>query len=98
MAEKGGFKHFMLKEIYEQPRAVRDTVLGRVSLGHGPRLPGRDEHHAAGVPSASTAIKIAACGTSWHAALAGKYMIEELARIPVEVDYASRVPLPRPRH
>ncbi len=88
MAEKGGFKHFMLKEIYEQPRAVRDTVQGRVSLDTGkvyldPMDISEDDFKAV------TSIKIAACGTSWHAALAGKYMLEQLARIPVDVDYAS---------
>jgi len=88
MAEKGGFKHFMLKEIYEQPRAVRDTVQGRVSLDTGKVY--LDEMNIAeedfrGV----TSIKIAACGTSWHAGHAGKFMIEKLARVPVEVDYAS---------
>jgi glucosamine--fructose-6-phosphate aminotransferase (isomerizing) len=88
MAEKGGFKHFMLKEIYEQPRAVRDTAQGRVSLDTGKiYLDPMDisEEDFLGI----TSIKIAACGTSWHAGLAGKYMLEELARIPVEVDYAS---------
>ncbi len=88
MAEKGGFKHFMLKEIYEQPRAVRDTSQGRVSLDTGKIYLGEmdiSEEDFLGV----TSIKIAACGTSWHAALAGKYMLEELARVPVEVDYAS---------
>jgi glucosamine--fructose-6-phosphate aminotransferase (isomerizing) len=88
MAEKGGFKHFMLKEIYEQPRAVRDTVQGRVSLDTGKvYLDPMDisEEDFVGL----TSIKIAACGTSWHAGLAGKYMLETLARVPVEVDYAS---------
>lgn len=88
MAEKGGFKHFMLKEIYEQPRAVRDTVRGRVSLDDGKvYLDPMDisEEDFQNV----TSIKIAACGTSWHAGLAGKYMLEEMARVPVEVDYAS---------
>ncbi len=87
-AEKGGFKHFLLKEIYEQPRAVRDSILGRVSLDTGKiylDLPNIGEDEFSGI----TSIKIAACGTSWHAGLAGKYMLEELARIPVEVDYAS---------
>jgi glucosamine--fructose-6-phosphate aminotransferase (isomerizing) len=88
MAEKGGFKHFMLKEIYEQPRAVRDTVQGRVSLDSGkvfldPMNISEAEFRA------TTSIKIAACGTSWHAGHAGKFMLERLARIPVEVDYAS---------
>ena len=89
MAEKGGFKHFMLKEIYEQPRSVRDTVQGRISLDSGHVF--LDE--MANITEADfkrfTSIKIAACGTSWHAGLAGKYMIEQLARIPVDVDYAS---------
>ena len=88
MAEKGGFKHFMLKEIYEQPRAVRDTSQGRVSLDTGkvyldPMDISADDFKAV------TSIKIAACGTSWHAGLAGKYMLEAIARVPVEVDYAS---------
>jgi glutamine---fructose-6-phosphate transaminase (isomerizing) len=89
MAEKGGFKHFMLKEIYEQPRAVRDTVQGRVSLDTGrvflDEMPNITESDF----KRFTSIKIAACGTSWHAGLAGKYMIEQLARVPVDVDYAS---------
>jgi glucosamine--fructose-6-phosphate aminotransferase (isomerizing) len=87
-AEKGGYKHFMLKEIWEQPRAVRDTTLGRISLETGDVFLGEmkitDDHFRA-----ATQVNIAACGTSWHSALAGKYMIERLARIPVEVDYAS---------
>jgi glucosamine--fructose-6-phosphate aminotransferase (isomerizing) len=88
MAEKGGYKHFMLKEIYEQPRAVRDTTLGRVGQETGhvfldemditPQEFREFQH-----------VKIIACGTSWHAGLAGKFMIEKLARIPVEVDYGS---------
>ncbi|MBK9215425.1 MAG: glutamine--fructose-6-phosphate transaminase (isomerizing) [Chloracidobacterium sp.] len=87
-AEKGGFKHFMLKEIYDQPRAVRDTVQGRISLDTGkvyldPMDISEDDFKAL------TSIKIAACGTSWHAGLAGKYMLEQLARVPVDVDYAS---------
>ena len=87
-AEKGGFKHFMLKEIYEQPRAVRDTVQGRVSLDTGKvYLEEMDISEEEFRSFAS--IKIAACGTSWHAGIAGKYMLERLARIPVEVDYAS---------
>ncbi len=88
MAEKGGFKHFMLKEIYEQPRAVRDTVQGRVSLETGKVY--LDEMNISEADfQGVTSIKIAACGTSWHAGLAGKYMLEQLARVPVEVDYAS---------
>ncbi len=87
-AEKGGYKHFMLKEIFEQPRAVRDTTLGRVSLDTGEVFLGEMKITDAHFRSA-TQVNIAACGTSWHSALAGKYMIERLARIPVEVDYAS---------
>jgi glucosamine--fructose-6-phosphate aminotransferase (isomerizing) len=88
MAEKGGFKHFMLKEIYEQPRAVRDTVQGRVSLDTGRVY--MDEMNITPEEFKSfDRVLIAACGTSWHAGLAGKYMIEQLARVPVEVDYAS---------
>jgi glutamine---fructose-6-phosphate transaminase (isomerizing) len=88
MAEKGGFKHFMLKEIYEQPRAVRDTTLGRISQETGHIFLDEMEVTEAEFKSARK-INIAACGTSWHAAQAGKFMIERLARIPVEVDYAS---------
>ena len=88
MAEKGGFKHFMLKEIFEQPRAIRDTVQGRVSLDTGKVYLDQMEITEEDFRTLRT-IKIAACGTSWHAALAGKYMIEQLARVPVEVDYAS---------
>jgi glucosamine--fructose-6-phosphate aminotransferase (isomerizing) len=87
-AEKGGYKHFMLKEIYEQPRAITDTTRGRVSLDSGKVYLGEmkiaDEELAS-----ATSLSIAACGTSWHAALTGKYMIERLARLPVDVDYAS---------
>jgi glucosamine--fructose-6-phosphate aminotransferase (isomerizing) len=100
-AEKAGYKHFMLKEINEQPRAVRDTTLGRVSFDTGEvffdgfQLTGDDFRQASG-------ITIAACGTSWHAGLAGKFMIERLARLPVDVDYASefryRDPIADPRN
>ena len=96
-AEKGGYKHFMLKEIWEQPRAIRDTTLGRVSLDSGKVYLGEMEISDEELADASS-INIAACGTSWHAALAGKYMIERLARLPVDVDYASeyryRNPIP----
>jgi glucosamine--fructose-6-phosphate aminotransferase (isomerizing) len=87
-AEKGGYKHFMLKEIFEQARAIRDTTLGRISLDTGKvfldemKIPDETFRKARN-------IHIAACGTSWHAATAGKFMIERLARLPVEVDYAS---------
>src|SRR3954471_12455821 len=87
-AEKGGFKHFMLKEIYEQPRAVRDTSQGRVSLDNGKVY--LDQMNISEDEFRSfSSVKIAACGTSWHAGLAGKYMIEQLARVQVDVDYAS---------
>jgi glutamine---fructose-6-phosphate transaminase (isomerizing) len=88
MAEKGGFKHFMLKEIYEQPRAVRDTTLGRVSQETGHIFLDAMEISEAEFRAAKK-INIIACGTSWHAGLAGKFMIESLARTQVEVDYAS---------
>jgi len=88
MAEKGGYKHFMLKEIFEQPRAVRDTTLGRVGQETGKIF--LDEMEITPKQfQAFREVKIIACGTSWHAALAGKFMIEKLARMPVEVDYGS---------
>ena len=88
MAEKGGFKHFMLKEIYEQPRSVRDTTLGRISQDTGHVF--LDEMEISDAEfRAVKKLNIVACGTSWHAGLAGKFMIERLARVPVEVDYAS---------
>ncbi|MGE5489576.1 MAG: glutamine--fructose-6-phosphate transaminase (isomerizing) [bacterium] len=88
MAEKGGYKHFMLKEIYEQPRAVRDTILGRVSQETG-RVFLEEMDIQPREFKEFKSVKIVACGTSWHAALAGKVMIEKLARLPVEVDYGS---------
>jgi glucosamine--fructose-6-phosphate aminotransferase (isomerizing) len=88
MAEKGGYKHFMLKEIFEQPRAVRDTTLGRVGQESG-RIFLDEMDIAPAEFSRFRQVKIIACGTSWHAGLAGKFMIEKLARIPVEVDYGS---------
>jgi len=88
MAEKGGYKHFMLKEIYEQPRAIRDTTLGRVGQETGQIF--LDEMDITPQEFRNfRQVRIVACGTSWHAALAGKFMIEKLARIPVEVDYGS---------
>ena len=88
MAEKAGYRHFMLKEIYEQPWAVRETVLGRTSLESG-----RVFLHEMKINDATLAslerIVIVACGTSWHAGLVGKFVIEDLARVPVEVDYGS---------
>ncbi len=88
MAEKSGYKHFMLKEIYEQPRTVRDTTLGRISRDTGQVLLEEMKISEADLQKIEH-IRIIACGTSWHAALVGKYMIESLARIPVEVDYGS---------
>ena len=88
MAEKGGFKHFMQKEIFEQPRAVRDTLLGRISQETGQVF--LDEMNITPAEFKNFRdVKIVACGTSWHAGLAGKFMIERLAQIPVEVDYGS---------
>src|SRR5437667_4001554 len=88
MAEKGGYKHYMQKEIFEQPRAVRDTLLSSISRDTGKTYLGE-----LGLTSAQfrafDKVRIVACGTSWHAGLAGKFMIERLARIPVEVDYGS---------
>jgi glucosamine--fructose-6-phosphate aminotransferase (isomerizing) len=88
MAEKGGYKHFMLKEIFEQPRAVRDTMLGRVGQESG-RIFLEEMDISTKEFQQFKQVRIIACGTSWHAALAGKFMIERLARIPVEVDYGS---------
>src|SRR5262249_9084002 len=88
MAEKGGYKHFMLKEIHEQPRAVRDTALGRISQNSGQVFLDEMEISDDEI-SKLEKLTIAACGTSWHAGLAGKFMVERLARVPVEVDYAS---------
>ena len=87
-AEKGGHKHFMLKEIYEQPTAARDTILGRVSQEQGKIfLP--DLNIAEDTFKTLQKVTIIACGTSWHAGLVGKYLIESLAQVPVEVDYGS---------
>jgi glutamine---fructose-6-phosphate transaminase (isomerizing) len=87
-AEKGGHKHFMLKEIYEQPTAARDTILGRVSLDRG-QIFLEDLNISDETLRALQKVSIIACGTSWHAGLVGKYLIEALAQIPVEVDYGS---------
>jgi glucosamine--fructose-6-phosphate aminotransferase (isomerizing) len=87
-AEKGGHKHFMLKEIYEQPSAARDTILGRVSLDSG-RIFLEDLHITDAMFRALQKVTVIACGTSWHAGLVGKYLIEALAQVPVEVDYGS---------
>ena len=87
-AEKGGYKHFMLKEIYEQPTAARDTILGRVSLDRG-EIFFEDLHIPAEKLKSLRKVIILACGTSWHAGLVGKYMLEALAHVPVEVEYGS---------
>jgi glucosamine--fructose-6-phosphate aminotransferase (isomerizing) len=87
-AEKGGFKHFMLKEIHEQPRAISDTIRGRVSLEEGKILLG-DLGLSAKALKEIRRVCIIACGTSYHAALVGKFMIEELARIPTDADLGS---------
>ena len=87
-AEKGGHKHFMLKEIYEQPTAARDTILGRVSLDRG-QIFLEDLNISDDTLRAIQKVSIIACGTSWHAGLVGKYLIEALAQVPVEVDYGS---------
>jgi glucosamine--fructose-6-phosphate aminotransferase (isomerizing) len=88
MAEKAGYKHFMLKEIFEQPNAVRETILGRVSLESSQvfldemALTTKDFQNI-------DKVSLIACGTSWHAALVGKFLVENFARLPVEVDYGS---------
>jgi len=88
MAEKGGYDHFMLKEIYEQPRAISDTIRGRFSLEKG-SVDLKEFALTANVLKNLNKIFLVACGTSWHAALVGKYMIEDMVRIPCEVDIAS---------
>ena len=88
MAEKSGYRHFMLKEIFEQPRAAEETLLGRVSLETGHVFLeeiGITEEDLRGV----TKVVLIACGTSWHAALVGKFLVERFAGLPVEVDYGS---------
>ena len=87
-AEKGGYRHFMLKEIFEQPAAARDTILGRVSLDRG-RICLDEVNLSEDTFRALQKITLIACGTSWHAGLVGKYLLESLARLPVEVDYGS---------
>jgi glucosamine--fructose-6-phosphate aminotransferase (isomerizing) len=88
MAEKGGFKHFMLKEIFEQPRAAADTMAGRVRADKG-EVRFEDFALSPELLRSFRKVSIAACGTAWHAALIGKYLLEKFARIPVEVDIAS---------
>lgn len=88
--EKGGYEHFMLKEIFEQPETIADAMRGRLEPREGwVRLGGLDDYLAR--IAQARRIIIAACGTSWHSALIGEYLIEELARIPVEVEYASEL-------
>jgi glucosamine--fructose-6-phosphate aminotransferase (isomerizing) len=86
--EKGGFDHFMLKEIYEQPRTVRDSMRGRLHMDQGIIVLGGIQDYLRKFLAARRII-IVGCGTSWHAGIVGEYLIEELARIPVEVEYAS---------
>jgi glucosamine--fructose-6-phosphate aminotransferase (isomerizing) len=88
LAERGGFKHFMLKEIFEQPRAVRDTFMGRISQNHDTTILDAMEITPTELKKVKK-IQVAACGTSWHAGLVAKFMFERLARISTEVEYAS---------
>ncbi|MGB4399983.1 MAG: glutamine--fructose-6-phosphate transaminase (isomerizing) [Daejeonella sp.] len=88
MLEKGGFEHFMLKEIYEQPRSIKDCMRGRIYPSSGQVQLGGIKEYAEKLKNIDRII-IVACGTSWHAGLVGEYLIEECARIPVEVEYAS---------
>jgi glucosamine--fructose-6-phosphate aminotransferase (isomerizing) len=86
--EKGGYNHFMLKEIYEQPRAIKDTYRGRLLAEEGLIKMAGIEEHLDKFLNAKRII-ITACGTSWHAGLVAEYILEDLVRIPVEVEYAS---------
>jgi glucosamine--fructose-6-phosphate aminotransferase (isomerizing) len=99
-AEKGGYRHFMLKEIHEQPRAVRDTLLGRIGLEEG-EVHLQELGDAAAELKRAKRVMLLACGTSWHAALVGKYLLEQVAGVPAEVDYGSefryRTPLVGPK-
>jgi glucosamine--fructose-6-phosphate aminotransferase (isomerizing) len=99
-AQKGGFPHFMLKEIHDQPRALADTFRGRISLKDG-RVSLEDIHLKAREVKQIKRIHLVACGTAWHACLVGKFMLEEIAGIPAEVDYGSefryRAPLMDPK-
>src|SRR5437763_1389602 len=100
MAENAGYKHFMLKEIFEQPTAARETILGRVSQDSGKVFLEEMKVSDAQLQAVDK-VTILACGTSWHAGLIGKFMLERLARVPVEVDYGSeyryRTPIVTPR-
>ncbi len=86
--EKGGFEHFMLKEIYEQPRSIQDSMRGRLHVDHGIVTLGGIRDYEQKIINAGRII-ITACGTSWHAGLVGEYLLEDLARIAVEVEYSS---------
>jgi glucosamine--fructose-6-phosphate aminotransferase (isomerizing) len=88
MLEKSGYEHFMLKEIYEQPRSIKDCMRGRIHPDEGLVQLGGIKEYAEKLKNVDRII-IVACGTSWHAGLVGEYLIEEYARIPVEVEYAS---------
>ena len=88
MIEKGGFEHFMLKEIYEQPKAIEDSLRGRMNARQGWIKLGGLNEYISRIDNAERFI-ITACGTSWHSGLIGEYLIEDLARVPVEVEYAS---------
>ena len=97
--EKAGYDHFMLKEIFEQPKSIRDSIRGRLRLHAGEStISGIDNHWD--VWSKADRILILGCGTSWHAGLVAEYLFESLARVPVEVEYASefryRNPIIRP--
>ena len=86
--EKGGYEHFMLKEIYEQPQSILDSMRGRINLNKSLVALGGIEDYEGKLINAKRLIFVA-CGTSWHAGLVGEYLFEEIARIPVEVEYAS---------
>ncbi|MFH1321740.1 MAG: glutamine--fructose-6-phosphate transaminase (isomerizing) [Bacteroidota bacterium] len=88
MLEKGGYDHFMLKEIYEQPRSIQDSMRGRINTKKGIVALGGIKDYEQKIVRANRII-IVACGTSWHAGLVGEYLFEDLARISVEVEYAS---------
>jgi len=88
MLEKGGYDHFMMKEIYEQPRSIRDCMRGRIYPQQGKVQLGGIKEYTEKLKNVDRII-IVACGTSWHAGLVGEYLIEEYARVPVEVEYAS---------
>ena len=95
MAEKSGYRHFMLKEIHEQPRAIADTIRGRFSLEKADVNLEEFSIRESDLKKMNK-IFLVACGTSWHAALVGKYMIEDMARVPCEVDIASEFRYRRP--